>query len=147
MNLDDMQQIANRVVGQRFTAGFDSLNARDRVFFLIWAHGGQVANGGHISLFYNSSADLYSETLDALRLIGLPQHAALLERAGTLLFGDHVPRDMERRNRILDEIPGGDASCEEDEELDAIDAAFYASGGSDRELEALDRWYHAQQES
>jgi hypothetical protein len=139
VNLETLQPIANRVIDQYFKAGLASLDPRDRMFFLIWSYGGLLGNGGHAAFFYNSGADDYVETLDALQQLDLTVFADLLRRAGYLLFKDDVPRDMTDRNAIIDGLPEDDPAL--DDELSTLDDAFFSNGGSDKALETLESWY------
>jgi len=81
-NLKELQPIANRVVEQTGRAGLNSLDEHDRVFFLAFGFAGVISNGGFASFFYNSPADQYSETLQALRQLGLSTFADLLVKEG-----------------------------------------------------------------
>jgi hypothetical protein len=137
-NLEKLQPIANRVIDQYSRAGLHSLDSRDRIFFLAWCHGGELDNGGHSAFFYNSEADNYLETVEALEVLGLNLFSDLLKRAAGVLFDGAVPRSMTERNRIIEELPDEPAI---DEELESIDQQFFANGGGNRVLEALEDWY------
>lgn len=138
VNLEKLQPVANRVIDQYSRTGLDSLDTRDRVFFLVWCYGGELENGGHAAFFYNSEADNYAETVEALGRLGLGLFSDLLERAATILFKGSVPRNMTERNKRIDELQDGPAI---DEELESLDEQFFANGGADRGLEVLERWY------
>ncbi|HET8549324.1 MAG TPA: DUF4375 domain-containing protein [Bryobacteraceae bacterium] len=136
--LDDLQPIANRLIDRYVAAGLPGLEPRDRVFFLAWCYGAELDNGGHAAFFYNSEADNYSETTDALRELGLVDCAEWLERAARCLFGSSVPRTMTERNEVIDSLPDDPVI---DDELEELDQAFSAAGGATGVLDSLYRWY------
>lgn len=97
--------------------------------------------GGHVGFFSSSKADNYSETVEALTLLGLDLSCNLLHRAAAILFTGDVPRDTGARNGIIDPLLE-DAAI--DKQLESLDQQFFTNGGSDREVEVLGRWYSKQ---
>lgn len=61
----------------------------------------QVGNGGFRQFFGNGSGEWAAETVDALRAIGAPRSAELLERAAAEFGADGPPRDIEARRAAL----------------------------------------------
>ena len=108
------------------------------MFFLLWSYPVAVDYGGFASFCYNSFADHHTDTLDALREVGLADHAELLERAAGILFSSDVPRTTEARNAAMDQVP---VDAGTDEEFDELYDAYIAGGGGDRILQSLQRWY------
>jgi hypothetical protein len=137
-DLRKLQPVANRVIQQGFDAGLASLPEEDRVFFLLWSFAGMVDNGGLAPFFYNSSADYYPETVDALRGVGLTTFAGVLESAAHLLFAGDVPRTMDERNSVIEDLPEEVGS---DEQFEQLDRQYFDHGGGDQVLEVLDTWY------
>lgn len=138
VNLEKLQPVAKRLIDQYFREGLSSLTPRDRVFFLVWCHGVELDNNGHAAFFYNSEANNYIETVDALKELGLDLFADLLQRAAMILFNGAVPRDWDERNAIIQGLPDLSAL---DSELYSLDNEFGSHGGGDRDLEVLERWY------
>jgi hypothetical protein len=137
-NLKELQLITDRIVEQIGPSGLDSLKENDRVFFLVFGFAGVISNGGFASFFYNSPANEYSETLQALRLLGLSTFADLLEQAAGLLFLGEVPRSVEERNDIIVKLPEDIAT---DEQFDELFRQYVDQGGDDHVLDVLERWY------
>ncbi len=136
-----LQPVANRVIEAAFSDGLASLAEPDRVFFLLWCYPGEIENGGFAAFFYNSPADYFFETLEALRKLGLADHAELLERAAAILFGSVVPTSTQERNAVIDQLPDDVGT---DDEFDELHAAFEDRGGADRVLSVLEAWYFSQ---
>ena len=97
-----------------------------------------VDNGGFPAFFYNSTADCYVDTVDALRQLGLADHAELLEQAAATLFQSDVPATTEARIAIMDRLQD-DAGT--DKEFEELYNAFVDRGGSGRVLKVLQDWY------
>ena len=138
VDLENLQPVANRVIDQALTTGVASLSERDRVFFLLWSYPAAIDDGGFPSFFYNSFADHYSETLDALRKVGLADHGELLEHAAAALFVSGMPRTTEARNTAMEKLPADVAT---DKEFDDLYDAYTACGRGDRVLQTLQAWY------
>ena len=130
IDYDRLQPIAGRVIDAVFARGLSSLAEQDQVFYLLWCYGALLIDGGHASFFYNSGANYFAETVDALDRTGLTLFSGLLRDSAKLYFSDEVPREPLRRNAVMREA---DAS--------ALDRAFFDADGGDAVLRALDRWY------
>ena len=138
IDLAKLQPVANRVIDEAFSTGIGSLSERDRVFFVLWSYPTAVDNGGFASFFYNSFADHYADTLDALRQVGLADHAELLERAAVILFNSDVPGTTEARNAAMDQLPEDVGT---DEEFEELYRAYTARRGGEGVLQTLQGWY------
>lgn len=90
-------------------------------FLLCILFDGEVDNGGISQFFYNSSGDLYEETLSALKKIK-PQQAAILEQALECFPNGKPPKDRDSRIDILENGNGAIS-----EQLDALDTLLYGS--------------------
>jgi hypothetical protein len=55
--------------------------------------------------FFNSSGDYAHETLNALKQIKAPKMASMLEEAIKIFPSSPVPKDIEKRRRLMEEIP------------------------------------------
>lgn len=135
-----LQPVADCIIDSAFSQGITSSSARDRVFFMLWSYSAAVDNGGFASFFYNSFADHFADTLDALQEVALADHAELLERAACILFSSEVPRTTAARNAAMDQLPENVGT---DEEFDRLYDAYTARGGGERILQALQTWYFA----
>jgi len=138
MDLAKLQPVATRVIEEWFASGPSSLSERDQVFFLVWGYETAIDDGGFASFYYNSFADHFTETLRALRTLGLSHHAKLLERSASILFASAVPRTMDERNAVIDQLPDDVGT---DEEFDELHSAYRDLGGGDHVLEVLQNWY------
>jgi hypothetical protein len=138
MSFELLQAIANRVVPLAFSSGVANLSDADRQFFLAWGYAGELDNGGHIQFFLNTMGDYIPETIVALRELDLPRQADLLHEAAEQVFGNQVPRDIQERNEVVEQMPD-DGKL--DELLDSLDDRFYSLGGGHAVYEALFRRY------
>ncbi len=93
--------------------------ATERVVLTIEAMEREVNNGGFNQFFYNSSNEYAGELVAALQEIGLPEIAAIAERAVRAIGGssDWTPDDYEEAA----EDPDDKTSAE----LEACDSAYY----------------------
>jgi Domain of unknown function (DUF4375) len=107
-------------------------------FFTSLGHTAANWITAHAAFFYNSEADNFPETVEALEKLDLSDFSGLLQRAAIIFFKGAVPRTIAERNAIIDELPEDGAI---DDVVNSLDSQFYASGGGDRVLEALARWY------
>ena len=80
--------------------GYESLSEPEEVWLNTRSLIDSVNNGGLVSFFYNSNAELYDETVYALGEIGGFEVQELLESYGKQ-FGEEVPYDIDERNEII----------------------------------------------
>ncbi len=80
----------------------------------------EVNNGGFHQFFYNSSGDWCAATPVALRQLGAPYTAGIVERA-IALFERELPTDLLERRKFMKNV------CTDDimKALDACDGEFY----------------------
>ncbi len=74
------------------------------VFAAHWCQS-EALNGGLHQFFWNSTGVLAPEAVAGFRAIGLDDCAEILEEAMSF-FGADYPREQEKRDDILDRIPG-----------------------------------------
>jgi uncharacterized protein DUF4375 len=99
---------------------FEALSPEEQAFMLVWALEADLNNGGFNQYFFNSNSDHAAAVPGAMRTIGAPQTAEVVERA-LALFPDGVPpTSRDERQDLLEEI-------DPDEELfESLDDAFLA---------------------
>ncbi len=86
-----------------------------RVFAALRWYKSEVDNGGHDQLFWNSTGIVWSDALEALRLLGQSGFAAILEESIRRMGGE-PPARQEDRQRILEELAPS---------FDDLDRQFY----------------------
>lgn len=104
----------------------EALTPNAKVLYVVQLLDGEVFNGGFHQYFSNSPGKYAHETLAALRELGAPRAAGLLQRAIDAFPNKRVPPQRAKRN---DELDKTDA-----EALGALDTEYYAldkAGGED----------------
>ncbi len=94
-----------------------------------------LMDGGYGAVFENSPADHFPETLAALQLIGLTQHAANLDSAAQRLFSNGVPSGWEERLAAM-----------QDASLEDLNSQAYGDESPYAHLERLAIWWNQQSE-
>ncbi len=90
-------------------AGFAGLSPQEKTFVLVWGLEADLNNGGFNQYFFNSHSDHAAVVPDALRAIGAPRTAAIVERA-LEIFPDGAPAERTTRQELLEELdPENDA--------------------------------------
>ena len=97
------------------------LTHSEQVFFLCQELESEVNNGGFHQFFFNSSGGRCQETPNALRQIGAPHTASVVEQA-MALFENKLPTNMQERRRFLE----GACSDAIMQSLEDLDNEFYA---------------------
>lgn len=93
-----------------------------RVLFAAHWCQSEIANGGFSQFFANSTGVLAPEGVSAFRDLGMPQTAAVIEKA-MAAFGAVYPRDRDARDEALTAIC--DAVDEESWPFEEFDEAFF----------------------
>jgi hypothetical protein len=104
----------------------EALTPSAKVLYMVQLLDGEVFNGGFHQYFSNSPGKHAHETLAALRELGAPRAAGLLQRAIDTFPNKRVPPHRGKRN---DELDKTDAKV-----LAALDTEYYAldkAGGED----------------
>ena len=113
--------MSNLVYAREATVGFGALTEPEKVVFCLDKLEQEVNNGGFAQYLRNSSGDNAVETPAALRTLGAPQVASIVERA-LALFPDHrPPRDRGQREEQMDSW-----GSEQQDALAELDQAFLA---------------------
>ena len=100
----------------KYGKDMESLNSRERTFYVAQTLETEVNNGGFLQFFYNSSGCLGPEIVSAFKNIGAHRTANICRKALEIM-GDEVPMDLQARREKLEQL-GDDA-------FDACDDAFY----------------------
>jgi len=89
---------------RRKSLGYSSLSDGERVWLNVRWLIDSVENGGLISYFYNSAADMFADCQGAL--LELSAHDVLLRvKSVAALFGAQVPATVVARNEVIDAWP------------------------------------------
>ena len=92
-----------------------------KVFSTIWAVESEVNNGGFSQYFLNSSAESAPFVVEALRIIGAADTAAICERAIAAAFPRGLPQSEDAIRLAASEFPD-----EVLEKLEALDQEFFS---------------------
>lgn len=82
----------------------------------------EVSNGGFDQYFMNPTGDLAFEARAGFERIGADRTAALVDRAFAAFPGGSVPRDTDRRARLLESLDDD----RRDELFETVDEEFYS---------------------
>ena len=101
----------------------DSLNEKQRVFYITQALEMEVNNGGFSQFFFNSDGCFANELVSAFEKIGATKTAEICKKAISI-YNDSVPTDRDEREAIL--TPDDEKDEERIEEiLNECDDAFF----------------------
>jgi len=117
----DLFKVSEAVWAREAKHGFEGLSEPERVFLCVWNLEAEINNGGFSQFFENSAGDCASATPAALRRVGAPEMAALVERAMEPFGPSGPPADREERWKRMETLP---ESARED--WGELDDAFYA---------------------
>jgi hypothetical protein len=98
---------------------YDALSEPERAFRAIWELEAEVNNGGFEQYFFNSSGELVPYIGDALRVVGAPLMAGIVQRAIDVVGQDTAWNDDNARRARLDALTPAARS-----ELDSCDQRF-----------------------
>lgn len=121
--------ISVSVFQRLFSLGFGALRQPEKTLVCVRALVGEVDNAGFHSWLYHSTGRFALETPAALRRIGAPRTAALVEDV-LLLCAEAASEEDDRARRAALEDPGE----EREQRLEDLDRAFRARS---EDLEAL----------
>ncbi len=99
---------------------YEELSEPERVFKSVWELESQVNNGGFDQYFFNASGDLAPFAANALRTIGAPAMAAVVDAAVAIFRPDLMLSDRDERQSALSSL-----SHEAEEQLQALDQRFF----------------------
>jgi hypothetical protein len=104
MKLIDYQEQWKQLVDRALTYGLETLSCDEKVWFTVQSLIQDIHNGGLISFYYNSGADLLNDTFLALRALDAQKVIELMSRVNEL-FPSGVPKDITTRNEIINSWP------------------------------------------
>jgi hypothetical protein len=128
----DLFKVSEAVWAREAKHGISGLTEPERVFLCVWSLEAEVNNGGFAQLFENSAGDYASATAGALRTVGAPEMAALVERAMEPFGPAGPPADRDQRQRAMKALPSS-----AQELWGALDKEFYALASPEQGLRAL----------
>ncbi len=112
--------MSNLLFDREAAVGYGSLTAAERVVFSLDALEREVNNGGFRQYFENSSGDHCLDAPIALRALGAPKFAAMVERALALFPGGQPASDRSERQRQM--LTWGPV---QESALEALDSEFF----------------------
>lgn len=133
-NIDDIWKMENKnefvinmylYIAEKCEYGdaMDSLNEKQRVFYITQALEMEVNNGGFSQFFFNSDGCFANELVSAFEKIGATKTAEICKKAISI-YNDSVPTDRDEREAIL--TPDDEKDEERIEEiLNECDDAFF----------------------
>jgi Domain of unknown function (DUF4375) len=138
MNADQraLYELTLSLQEKRTAGGLAALSAKERVILDIADLEAQVNNGGFDQFFYNSGSRRAVEMIAALRLVGAPKMAAIVERA-CRKFPSGMPSRVwrERQRQLLALNPNDDlfekldlSFCSYPEPLPSLSLSFWRQG-------------------
>lgn len=128
----DLFKVSEAVWAREAKHGYAGLSEPERTFLCVWNLEAEVNNGGFSQFFLNSSGDHSMATPAALRQVGAPEMAALLEQA-MKPFGPSGPASNRgQRSKAIEALPSSVR-----EEWGRLDSAFYALSSPESGLRAL----------
>lgn len=113
--------MSNLVYAREATVGFGALTEPEKVVFCLDKLEQEVNNGGFEQYLRNSSGDNAAVTPSALRALGAPQVASIVEKALGLFPNHRPPQDRTEREVQIDSW-----GSEERDALAQLDQAFLA---------------------
>jgi hypothetical protein len=118
--LSDFQEQWEKLV-IKANNNYSLLSKAERVWFNIQLLIAGVENGGMISCFYNSLCDYYVEIIEDLKELKHDKIIKLMKEIGKMFPKGIVPKDIEKRNKIISSWPDG----KYDKKLTKIDNVFF----------------------
>lgn len=83
---------------------FSKLTEQQKLFYLNQNLEREINNGGFNQFFSNSSGDHSHETIASLNAVGAHKTADILQKAIDQFPGSKVPKDMDERTEIIEQI-------------------------------------------
>ena len=83
---------------------FSKLTEEQKLFYLNQNLEREINNGGFNQFFSNSAGDNSHETIVSLKAVGAYKTADILQKAIDQFPGSKVPKDMDERTEILEQI-------------------------------------------
>lgn len=89
------------------TNNYNTLTKEEQVWYNIQLLISAAGNGGIISFFYNHEGNYYLETIESLKILKQEKVIKLLEKSAKIFPKGVVPKDIVKRNEIIEKIPDG----------------------------------------
>jgi hypothetical protein len=128
----DLFKVSEAVWAREARHGIDGLTDPEKVFLRVWNLEAEVNNGGFAQYFANSAGDHAAGTPEALRSVGAPEMAALVERAMAPFGPSGPPADRDARATAIEALP-----APAHELWDQLDDQFYKLASPEEGLRAL----------
>ncbi len=90
------------VLWQRVDSDWSALSSAERVIFGVWSLKVEVFNGGFAQFFFNAVGEATPRIVDALRAVGSPKAAEIVEAAYRLALGSVSLSDWRARQARVD---------------------------------------------
>jgi len=107
------------VLWQRVDSDWSALSSAERVVFGVWSLKVEVFNGGFAQFFFNAVGEATPQIVDALRQVGSPRAAEIVETAYRLALGGVSLSDWRVRQARIDGL-----SAVEGEQLQDLSDQF-----------------------
>ena len=128
----DLFKVSEAVWAREAKHGIKGLTEPEQTFLRVWNLEAEVNNGGFAQYFENSAGDHAVGTPDALRAVGAPEMASLVEQAMQPFGPSGPPADRDARSKAIQALP---ASARE--LWDQLDGQFYKLASPEEGLRAL----------
>ncbi|MEX1023592.1 MAG: DMP19 family protein [Planctomycetota bacterium] len=96
-----MFALSEVLVPRSWDGGYAALAEHEKVFVAVWELESTVQEGGFTQYFIDSSGDHSADAVEALRAIGAPRMAKILERARRVFPSGAPAADREARDTLL----------------------------------------------
>jgi hypothetical protein len=98
----------------------------------VWAI---LMNGGLLQLLGSVVADVMPDFVEALRALGQPEIAHLVDDATHAVYGDKIPALPSERDEILDRVDADTREC-----VEVAETALYAWSGAVDVFQLLEKY-------
>ena len=128
----DLFKVSEAVWAREARHGITGLTEPEQIFLRVWNLEAEVNNGGFTQYFENSAGEYAVGTPEALRSVGAPEMAALVEQAMQPFGPSGPPANRETRAKAIEALP---ASARE--LWNSLDDQFYKLASPEDGLRAL----------
>ncbi len=100
----DLTEVTERIFARASKLGFEKLSRQEQNVAAVWGLEADVNNGGFDQYFFNASSDLAATAPDALREIGAPDAAAIVDEAVDAFGSDGPASEQTERQQQLERL-------------------------------------------
>jgi hypothetical protein len=118
-DLEFVLQTIDPWINKYINQGGDALSDQEIIGVGVWLLETEVNNGGFDQYYFNTCGSLAVSTVDALKTIGAPDTAGLLEAANADIPVLPLPEDRTERSAVLDQVS-------KTSRFGALETEFYA---------------------